>query len=103
MNWIPVGDRLPEPMKPVLIAFLECGRSKSVVARACWAPAKHANCDDWPYEEGAEYDEETDAFYWPEGWYEWNQQEECHWMLRGVITHWMPLPELPSAKQEGKP
>jgi hypothetical protein len=26
-----------------------------------------------------DYDEITDIAYWPEGWREWNEREECRW------------------------
>lgn len=51
-----------------------------------------------PFDEGAEYDEETDKYYWPPGWYEWNEHEEMHWAVDGVVTHWMKLPDAPNGK-----
>ena len=28
----------------------------------------------------------------PEGWYEWNQNEETHWAVTETPRAWMPLP-----------
>ena len=34
-------------------------------------------------------------YYWPQGWYEWNDQDDTHWMIVDQVTHWMPLPSGP--------
>lgn len=89
-RWIPVSERLPECV-PVLVAFTDdFGRSK--VARACWA-AKHT-LEAGDFDGVADYDKAADEYYCPEGWYEWNEFEETHWLMNGV-THWMPLPTPP--------
>lgn len=74
MDWIPIADRLPKPGMPVLVA---CGKK---ALRAAHAPHLTLDCDQWGEFEpdGGEYDEATDATYWPEGWYEWNEHEETH-------------------------
>jgi len=92
MNWIPITERLPEPGKPVLVA---CGK---IVTRAVHAPSLTLNCEEYgDFEpDGGWYDEATDAFYWPQGWYEWNLHEEIHWALDDEPTHWMPLPGPPN-------
>ena len=89
--WLRSEDRLPEPGKPVLVA---CGKQ---VMRAVHAPKFTLSEDQWGefLPDGGEYDEATDATYWPEGWYEWNQHEETHWQLDSDPTHWMPLPAPP--------
>ena len=85
--WVPVGDRLPESGTPVL---LDIGEQFPV--RAMWA-AKHTveaglECpEDW-----GDYDEATDIWYAPEGWYEWNRHEETHWRVTAPALAWMPLP-----------
>ena len=49
--------------------------------------------DDW-----GEYDEETDEYYCPEGWYEWNEHEEVHWAVSEAPRAWRELPPpLPAA------
>lgn len=86
-GWISVDKRLPESGTPVLLDI-----GKKFPIRAMWA-AKHTveaspECaDDW-----AEYDEATDTYYCPEGWYEWNQNEETHWAVNETPRAWMPLP-----------
>ena len=82
----------PEPGKPVVVCFMEGNRQKW--ARACWIP-KYFEEDSGNYEGDTDYDEESDTYYWPEGWYEWNAQEETHWILTEEVTHWARV-ELPS-------
>ena len=77
---------LPEPGTPVL---LDIGKKYPI--RAMWA-AKHtvqAADDDTDW---AEYDEATETYYCPEGWYEWNEHEEIHWPVTETPRAWMPIP-----------
>ena len=86
-QWVPVSERLPEPGEAVL---LDIGMQTPI--RALWA-AKHTvetNDDDG---EWGEYNEDDDAYYCPEGWYEWNEYEECHFAVdKGAPVAWMKLP-----------
>ena len=89
-SWISVDARLPEPNTPVLLDI-----GKMFPIRALWA-GKHTvsvgtDVDDW-----GEYDEETDEYYCPEGWYEWNEHEEVHWAVSETPRAWRELP-LPAA------
>ena len=82
---------LPEPGTPVL---LDIGKKYPI--RAMWA-AKHtveAADDDTDW---AEYDEATETYYCPEGWYEWNEFEETHWAVDEIPSAWTPLPPTTSA------
>ena len=91
-SWISVDARLPEPNTPVLLDI-----GKMFPIRALWA-GKHTvsvgtDVDDW-----GEYDEETDEYYCPEGWYEWNEHEEVHWAVSETPRAWRELPPpLPAA------
>lgn len=78
MNWINISTRRPQPGVPVLI----CGKDGESVKtlRACWIP---------------KYCEKDGEYYWPEGWYEWNECEETHWKIDFPVMFWMPMPELP--------
>lgn len=92
-TWIPVSTP-PETEVPV-IAYVESAFSNPKATRrvrAYYVPAKTSEnyADDF-----CEYDEETDNYYLPEGWYECNEFEETHWKIDGNVTHWMPLPTPP--------
>ena len=84
--WTALPGALPEPGVPVL---LDIGKKYPI--RALWA-AKHtveAADDDTDW---AEYDEATETYYCPEGWYEWNEFEETHWAVNETPGAWAPLP-----------
>ncbi len=87
MEWIPIADRMPPNGTPVLA---DTGRKHPI--RACWIEkfSKEIGASDFNGIE--DYDEKTDASYWPEGWYEWNRHEDTHWWVDEIVTHWMALP-----------
>lgn len=85
-GWTTLPGQMPEPNTPVLLDI-----GKKFPIRALWAE-KHtvrvgADVDDW-----GEYDEETDEYYCPEGWYEWNEHEEVHWAVSETPRAWRELP-----------
>jgi hypothetical protein len=92
MEWIPINNKYPEAGKPVIVAAKDGNRK--VILRAAWIP-KHFE-DGGNYDGDCDYDEEKDAYYWPEGWYEWNDCDETHWNIDGEVVAWMLLPEFPS-------
>ena len=91
-GWTRLPGTLPEPGMPVLLDI-----GKRFAIRALWAE-KHTvrvgtDVDDW-----GEYDEETDEYYCPEGWYEWNEHEDVHWAVSETPRAWSELPQpLPAA------
>jgi len=93
-RWVKVSERLPEPGKTVLALV-----GKSVI-RCRRIPKFFAQCGENGYgdyeDEGGDYNEETDSCYWKEGWYEWNQFEETHWMTGETPTKWRSLPTPPT-------
>ena len=91
-GWISVDERLPEPGNPVL---LDIGKKYPI--RALWA-AKNTVRVGTDVDDCGEYDEETDEYYCPEGWYEWNEHEEVHWAVSETPRAWSELPQpLPAA------
>lgn len=102
-NWISVGEK-PDAGKPVLILIewesvsVENGKHiKRDVLRARWIP-KHFEIDYDNFSGDSCYDEKTDEYYWPEGWYETNRHEEINWMVDEKVLGWQPLPEPPVNK-----
>jgi len=100
--WQPIGAGLPKAGVPVLAFFRYASTGKGRVVRAMYAPSLTLTEEDWgDFQSGADYDEATDATYWPEGWYERNEYEETNWRLSEDVTHWMPLPAHPITQAEG--
>ena len=92
---VPAAERLPESGKKVLAHYLNAlGKPRTIIAE--WVPAKTR--EDSPDGDLGEYDDETDLFYWPEGWYEQIENWDDFTALlvdEGEITHWQPLPRGP--------
>jgi hypothetical protein len=91
--WIESAKQKPEPNKPVLGFVNDPDYKFQPILRVMWMP-KH-------FEEASfeadftDYDEATDCYYWPEGWYETNFYEETHWQVDGEVLFWRPLPKPP--------
>ena len=68
------------------------------VSRAMWVPAQSKEVGNCDFHGEVDFAEDGTE-YWPEGWYEWNHQDECHWQLTGddTPTHWAFLPRAPRA------
>lgn len=98
-RWIPVTERLPEAEKEVMI---RCSRGGYIFT--CPAIYEYGTVltkdSAWNWYEidsYAEYSEETDDYFVPQGWWEsrhftpddvYNNPVDCE------VTHWMPLPEV---------
>ncbi len=95
--WVPVAERLPDSGKTVLACYRNgAGRVRRI--RAVWVAAK--TCEANPESEIGEYDEASDTYYDPEGWYEkidnWDDYTAVV-VYQGTVTHWMPLPPAPES------
>ena len=77
----------PESDKPVL-AIIESGKYP---VRVMWVKEHSISTEDWEFHGAEDYNETDDKYYWPEGWYEWNEMEEVHWMCKDVLL-WTELP-----------
>jgi hypothetical protein len=101
---IPVSEQMPEPGIKVIAHYLnDLGKERTIMAE--WVPAKSRKDDidaiaqvlDLNDEDFAEYDEDDEKFYWPEGWYEVveNLSDYCELLVDNEVTHWQSLPASP--------
>lgn len=97
-QWVRVDERLPDPGNAVL---LDIGEETPL--RAMWAAKHTVEAGDEEESGFCDYDEATDTHYCPEGWYEWNQQEETHWAVSETPVAWMNLPAPYSADAAPQP
>lgn len=97
-EWISVNDKLPESGKYVLVTceIKLMTSKKHYVCKAMYTAPKAVPIY-WDTDLDADYDEETDQYYYPEGWWEkiHNWDEYNHVLINDFVTHWMPLPEPP--------
>ena len=96
---VAVSERLPEPSVKVLAHYFNAlGKGRTICA--IWVPAKsRSDKGDLDADDFLEYDEESDKYHWPEGWYEAIENwEELGWakVYEGEIAYWQPLPQWPA-------
>ena len=110
-RWISVNDRMPDLDKRVQINYRRHsdfnGKDYDIQTYAVYEdgtlPVNDSNWigneDDWMYDVNAKFDEESDCYLIPEGWYEVLTGTESEYVcLLGsneIVTHWMPSPEPP--------
>lgn len=79
-----------------MLAFYLNDAGKERLVRAQWIAAK--SCESGRESDIGEYDEATDTYYDPEGWYEqidnWDVYSAVG-ICGAAVTHWMPLPPSP--------
>ena len=97
--WVSVEDRLPESEKSVLLLCEVRPMGRKYVCIGYYAAPKsvESNCDDI---EMLEYDEDTDAYYLQEGYYEEirNWDEYSSIAISDFVIGWKPLPEPPKGE-----
>lgn len=94
-RWIPATERLPESGIHVLLACKTWGGNKYVCDG--FHTEKFSQPTEFYEDIDADYSEETDEYYFPEGWWEVikNWDDYSCVAIEDAVTHWMPLPEPP--------
>lgn len=95
--WVPVAERLPASGQTVIACYTNSAGNVRRI-RAEWIADKSVEASS--ESDIGVYDEATDTYYDPEGWYEkidnWGDYSSVA-VVEGDITHWMPLPAAPGA------
>ena len=100
-GWISLENNQPKPLQRV---YLVCENPKyggGIVrfqTMAEYVPYMTIKEEDYMSDEflgKGDYDEKTDQYYTPKGFYEWQSEAEMHWKISSKITHWIPQFELP--------
>lgn len=93
-DWIKTADKMPASGVTVL-AYYKNQCANGLVIRANWVSEKIQ--ESRPDSDLGDYDEATDTYYDPEGWYEeisnWDEYTSVY--VYENITHWMPMPDAP--------
>ena len=103
-KWISVTERLPESGVHVLaccrVKWLG-GGGRNYVCDAFYSAPKAVICS-YNDDIEAEYDEDTDEYYMPEGWWEVikNWDDYSCVAIADFVTHWMPLPQPPKESNQ---
>ena len=97
-SWTPVTESLPAKGRKVL-AFYTNSRGNGRTIRAEWVSPKTSESGD--DSDIGEYDEDTDCYYDPEGWYECMDNWDDYRLItvhEGEVSHWMPMPAPPEVR-----
>lgn len=89
-------DKQPER---VLVVALAPGAIRGFVTVAEYVPPRSITADDYCSEDGfahedLDYEEETDTFWTPAGWYEWQASFDTKRQMVDEVLAWAPLPRV---------
>ena len=95
-RWVPVAEGPPDAGHVVLACYKN-RQGKWRRIRAEYVRKHTKECEDvHNWEENC--DEYKEVYYWPEGWYEVNDNHDEYGYIpvtEGAVTAWMPLPPAP--------
>jgi hypothetical protein len=97
-GWRPIEDATEKDLKKTMFIKLTNDNGKERIFKAIYISKHELTTDDWSWEDEdtADYDNETDTYYVPEGWFECIESDASAsgwFMLSGKQrpTHFMPL------------
>lgn len=101
-EWISVEERLPERETEVLIATISRYSHKGITTAMYEDGTMPEEDSSWNWEDvEMDYNEETDQYIIPEGWWEYRHYgESLNYAVDDKVTHWMPLPNTPKGECE---
>lgn len=96
-NWIDVEDRMPKHGQKVLATYVNAMGNRRIIVGQFFVRWKEF-FDGWEESDFEETKDEGENYYFPEGWYEqqdnWGEYSSIY-VDEGDVTHWMPLPAAP--------
>ncbi len=101
-EWISVSDHLPPSGVKVLAAYKNsAGKWRRICAQ--WLAANTSKQNE-ESEIIGDYDEATDTYYDPEGWYERveNWDDFSYIVVSDDVSHWRHLPDVPVEPPSGE-
>ncbi len=101
MTWINADDQLPPSGQKVIVCFKNpfgyLWRTVAMYQKQYTLICNETEMvHDW-----AEYHDELDEYFVPEGWYEDMYESETSWHLSQKILFWHELPDLPQTTSGG--
>ena len=98
-EWISVGKELPATGRRVIFTWWNDYTPPKRRSSMGFYAAKHTlYADHWEDVYIADYSEELDGYFCPEGWQEEMWEAEYHLPV-AKVTHWMSLPAPPEGKE----
>lgn len=89
-------ETAPKDKRIIVLCQYESGRKVAVIACYCSKFTQEAS-DDLCGEDWCDYDENSDTYYCPEGWYEqienWDDLTACAFDSRITPIGWASIPE----------
>jgi len=83
--------------KRLLVLCSRSNGSKHVVIGVYCTKFRQEASDDLAGEEWCDYDEKSDTYFVPEGWYEqienWDDLTACAFDTRNEVIGWLPIPD----------
>ena len=91
---------LPAPGKRVVIFWVN-PQGKKRSSMGFYVPKHHMSAENWDDVDCADYCEEEDEYYCPEGWHEEMWEAEHFYPITGQVVGWQELPEFPGPRAPG--
>lgn len=95
-EWIAVTDRLPKHKQNIEVVYQKHNKKFGVTTAEYIASRSIREEDyidpDYAADGFSDYEEETDTYWAPSGFYEMQVIPDVNWFLDVPITHWRPLP-----------